>query len=54
MEANGEQVRSTGLCRRVEFTMGKRKFMADLFVLRLERFDVLLGVDWLSMLGKIE
>lgn len=51
--ANGETIRSRGLCPSVPLLFNQFSFHFDLFVLPLDNFDVVLGVNWLKTLGAI-
>ncbi|KAL8099697.1 hypothetical protein AgCh_032096 [Apium graveolens] len=51
--ANGEKVHFPGICKEVQIQVDSESFTADLFVLNLDGFDVVLGVKWLSTLGPI-
>lgn len=51
--ANGERVKSKGLCRQVPLKVNQHCFLVDLYILPLNEFDVVLGVNWLQTLGSI-
>eukprot|EP00257_Ricinus_communis_P017974 XP_015576546.1 uncharacterized protein LOC107261479 [Ricinus communis] len=51
MVANGEQVKSPALCRKLPIQMGTQIFPFDLFLLC--GFGAVLGVNWLKTLGTI-
>ncbi|XP_019053919.1 PREDICTED: uncharacterized protein LOC109114927 [Nelumbo nucifera] len=51
--ANGERVHSPGICRNIQIQVESEPFSADLFVLPLDEFDIVLGVKWLITLGPI-
>jgi hypothetical protein len=51
--ANGEQVPCLGVLRQASFIINGDNFTADLFVLPLARYDVVLGTNWLASLGPI-
>ncbi|XP_055960653.1 transposon Tf2-1 polyprotein [Mercurialis annua] len=53
MVANGEQVKSPGVCRKLPIQMGTQIFPFDLFLLPLCGFGAVLGVNWLKTLGTI-
>jgi hypothetical protein len=43
----------TGVCRTTHIYIDEEEFVVDLFVIPLEAFDMLLGVQWLCTLGPI-
>jgi hypothetical protein len=51
--ANGDQVVCTGICRVVHIFIYSEEFVIDLFVIPLEGYDMVLGVQWLRTLGLI-
>ena len=51
--ANGEQVISLGVCRATTVLIEGEPFTLDCYALPLEGFDVILGVQWLKLLGPI-
>jgi predicted aspartyl protease len=53
MVANGDGVRSPGVCLATPVTIGDEAFAIDCFVLDLGGFDLVLGVQWLRTLGPI-
>lgn len=50
---DGHKVLSEGVCRRVRLVLGSNEFEIDALVLGLGGLDVVLGVSWLSTLGKV-
>lgn len=46
MVANGDRVKSRGLCRNIILNFGTYSFPIDLYVLDLSGFVVVLGVNW--------
>ncbi|XP_077219595.1 uncharacterized protein LOC143853740 [Tasmannia lanceolata] len=53
MVGNGERLECSGLCKNVTLAMQNHKFQVDLFVLPLMGADIVLGVQWLELLGPI-
>jgi hypothetical protein len=51
--ANGKCVTCVGVLRQVEFSIHGATFHADLFVMLLAGFDMVLGTRWLAMLGPV-
>lgn len=51
--ANGDRVRCAGVFNQAEFSVEGDKFHADIFVLPLGSYDIVLGTQWLSSLGPI-
>lgn len=54
MVALGEKLVSPGRCSQVSIKLQKVPFFVDLFILPLEGYDVVLGTQWLRMLGPIQ
>ena len=50
---NGERIRSEGHCLKVKFEMQGVEFEADFHILNFSGANVVLGVQWLTKLGKI-
>jgi hypothetical protein len=50
---DGHKVLTEGVCKRVSLTLGTNCFEIDALVLELGGLDVILGVSWLSTLGKV-
>lgn len=50
--ANGEKVKSKGLCRQIPLRFNQHCFLVDLHILPLNELDVVLGENWLQALGK--
>jgi hypothetical protein len=53
MVANGERVACVGVIRGAPLTIGGASFPADLYVMPLTGYDVVLGTRWLAVLGPI-
>lgn len=51
--ANGDRVACSGVFRDAPFSIGDEAFRADIFVLPLGGYDMVLGTDWLATLGPI-
>jgi hypothetical protein len=51
--ANGGRVTSNGVCRATQVLIDSEEFVLDLFVIPLDGFDMVLGVQWLCSLGLI-
>jgi hypothetical protein len=51
--ANGDRVASAGVCRATHIYIDEEEFVVDLFVIPLEGFDMVLGVQWVRTLGPI-
>jgi hypothetical protein len=51
--ANSEQVVCLGVIREATLSIGSDMFFADLFVMPLAGYDVVLGTQWLATLGPI-
>ena len=51
--ANGERVSCLGVIRQAALTISGDTFAADLFVMPLTGYDVVLGTQWLASLGPI-
>ena len=43
--ANGDRVDSTGICKSIRIFIDTEEFLIDLFVIPLEGFDMVLGVQ---------
>jgi hypothetical protein len=50
---DGHRVLSEGICKGVRLNLGSNTFEIDALVLELGGLDVVLGVSWLSTLGKV-
>ncbi|EEC80348.1 hypothetical protein OsI_22431 [Oryza sativa Indica Group] len=53
MVANGDQVTSSGICSGIPIKIDSEDFIIDCYVIPLEGYDVVLGVQWLRTLGPI-
>lgn len=51
--ANGEWLRSPGLCREVSLNIQNTQFLVDFYLIELEGCDAVLGAQWLKTLGPI-
>lgn len=51
--ANGDCILSLGVGRALPLEIGKDSFSVDYYVIPLDEFDVVLGVQWLATLGPI-
>ncbi|MCI25406.1 RNA-directed DNA polymerase (Reverse transcriptase), partial [Trifolium medium] len=50
---DGHRVKSEGICKGLKIILGSHEFEIDALVLGLGGLDVVLGVSWLSTLGKV-
>ncbi|PNX67467.1 retrotransposon-related protein, partial [Trifolium pratense] len=50
---DGHKVLTQGICEGVKMKMGEFEVIVDAFVLELGGMDMVLGVSWLSTLGKV-
>ena len=50
---NGESLQCSQLCRRIPLELQQHKFMVDLYVLPIHGPEVVLGIQWLSLLGRV-
>ncbi|KAL5844111.1 hypothetical protein ACOSQ4_010069 [Xanthoceras sorbifolium] len=50
---NGQSMVCDGYCPQVLITLGDESFHIDFYVLQLQGADVVLGVQWLELLGRI-
>lgn len=51
--ANGERVSCLSVIRHAMFIVNGDDFLADLYILPLARYEVILGTQWLATLGPI-
>jgi hypothetical protein len=51
--ANGERIRSEGRCFGVQVYLSKTEFVIDYYLLPVEGCEVVLGAQWLRLLGPI-
>jgi hypothetical protein len=51
--ANGDRVATTSICRTVHVFIDAEEFVIDLFVILLDGYNMVLGVQWLRTLGLI-
>ncbi|XP_075524568.1 uncharacterized protein LOC142556970 [Primulina tabacum] len=50
---SGDQIFTSQIVKRLEFRLQKYMVQADLIVLSLLEFDIILGMDWLSLNGAV-
>lgn len=50
---NGESLQCSQICRRIPLELQKHNFSIDMYVLPIHGPDVVLGIQWLSMLGRV-
>jgi hypothetical protein len=50
---NGNHVASDSVCHATRVIIGSEEFIMDLFMIPLDNFDMVLGVQWLCFLGPI-
>ncbi|CAJ2637620.1 unnamed protein product [Trifolium pratense] len=50
---DGHRVLSEGICKDIRLKLGSKTFVVDALVLGLGGLDIVLGVSWLSTLGKV-
>ena len=53
MVANGEKIRSLGMCKEVTINLQNTQFLVDFYLIELKGCDVVLGAQWLRTLGPI-
>jgi hypothetical protein len=51
--ANGDRVSSRGICRAVHIFVDQDEFDIDIFVIPLEGYNIVHGVQWIRSLGPI-
>ncbi|PKI64041.1 hypothetical protein CRG98_015573 [Punica granatum] len=51
--ANGNELKCERVCKKFRWRMQGREYEADMLLLPLESYDIVLGVQWLSTLGDI-
>lgn len=51
---NGVMIKAEGVCSALSFQLGDSDFVSDFLALELGSVDVILGVQWLEMLGRCE
>lgn len=52
--ANGKEMKCDVLCKYFVWTMQKQEFKADMYLLPLGSYDLILGIQWLKTLGNIQ
>ena len=50
---NGEELSCDSICHQMDLSVGSHNFCVDLFVLPLSGADIVLGVQWLKILGPV-
>ena len=53
MVGNGEKLTCEGMCSAIPLQTQKRIFLVDCYVLPIQGAEVVLGVQWLQLLGPI-
>ncbi|RWV79547.1 hypothetical protein GW17_00059300 [Ensete ventricosum] len=51
--ANGQILKCNQKCPRVKLILQEQDVVTDFFLLPLDGFDIVLGIDWLSMIGDV-
>ena len=51
--ANGSKITSAATCKQLVWSMQGREFRADMRLILLGGYDMVLGIQWLSQLGSI-
>jgi hypothetical protein len=51
--ANGGTMSCTKLCKNLQWKMQGVQFQADVFVMPLQSYDMVLGIQWLKLLGNV-
>ena len=51
--ANGGTMSCTALCKNLQWKMQGTQFEADVFVMKLQSYDMVLGIQWLKLLGDV-
>lgn len=51
--ANGDRMTSSGICTNARIVIDQEKFFTDYYVIPLDRFVVVLGVQWVRTLGHV-
>lgn len=51
--ANGKELKCKYICKDFNWRMQGQEFITDVYVLPLESYDLILGVQWLVNLGDI-
>ncbi|GAV77759.1 RVP_2 domain-containing protein [Cephalotus follicularis] len=51
--ANGEQLHCSKMCKDFQWKVQGYLFEADVFIIHLENYDLILGTQWLASLGDI-
>jgi len=51
--ANGGTMSCTSICKNLQWKMQGVQFQADIFVMKLQNYDMVLGIQWLKLLGNV-
>lgn len=51
--ANGGTMSCSSVCKNLQWKMQGVQFQADVFVMKLQNYDMVLGIQWLKLLGNI-
>ena len=49
--ANGDTISCTAIYKNLQWKMQGIQFQADVFVMKLQNYDMVLGIQWLKLLG---
>ena len=53
MVGNGDVMRCKGMCTAVPIQIQQKVFLVDFYILPIQGVDMVLGVQWLQLLGSI-
>jgi len=51
--ANGGTMSCTSICKNLQWKMQGVQFQVDIFVMKLQNYDMVLGIQWLKLLGNV-
>ena len=51
--ANGGTMSCTSVCKNLQWKMQGVQFQADIYVMKLQNYDMILGIQWLKLLGNV-
>lgn len=51
--ANGGTMSCTIVCKNLQWKMQGVQFQTDVFVMKLQNYDMVLGIQWLKLLGNV-